>query len=1105
MVRIFNTVVFITAFFMLLILPNLVAAATIPVVSIKTGACDSNDKCYVKSGNNEVIITTTNPVINNALYFQVKSMNILKKVSSCTGTVCTGNVRVTCTDRDQVELVITTPSNANIIAVDSQGNRMSGRAVFTCDNTPPALQGSLEVYPESRDPYMKSNDIIVINGSVTEDISEPSITADLSALGGDDKVEGTCTKKTAAWECVALAPVGVGPKQGKVKVYFSDTPNNTLPKESASLQVLALDETAAPDFWKVSSVQYEPKRFNTKIIDYFDKNVYLNLKLSSKKAGYEIVKVNMDKGCYLEGLESVTIDPLENIEIAPSEKNKNIVAMFRLDSTKFPESNDLTDYTFNCTLSLLNKKGDTLYALEEDETFTFTLQKQSYADAAAKVADAKVQLVKDLERKTNDLNNFKLALDISTSACNAITLMRASAAQIESASQATAAFHEIGVPQTLDLSGSALAGGADYVGQVPGVMPACIAITCQASYQNFLTQQLASLPGYRQAAQIMGKDDPQQLFDPGSSEILAYSSLCPRYILQVWERKQQIDCEYLRCLDQDAAAGFPVSQCNDMNNYMHCKFTMGGAMQLIPYVQIYRAGMAHFKDMIRNPYAMGSFIMTNLVCKHLSLGNSVHATCEALNQIKTMTSLISMIQAQIDQMKSISHPQNYCNGIIEGYNQQNNLPLNMFQNPATYTNTAKCVEGFCYRAYNGKVYGRDKEGNWYTLKDRSITAQELAARAGGAQANYFLEKHAAERAVEEGQGGTVPNQPKFKDLYFEKTSEIPPNREELENDMVRQRQVQSMEDLQALYPNDRTVNQRLVQRDRLVMDRNHLQRDVDASEQEVQQLEQQYENLASSSQEERAQYFQQHGMDEQHMRTLIDDKTAQLRTQQESLKNKDKEIAQHDDATLDYVRHENNWGTTFKTWSNAMGVANAVNSFSKLIYPRQSFGSYSRGIDKFFSSQVFNLDSYAEEKICLSNSLGLKSRERNIVITDYGAAGMRSGAHIEGMMDGPTPDEQGRNVYTYYVTGAVVPRVTDQFGNGFTFDIILKNSGEEKVINQTTLTKDAPSKEFTAQNALTVSLPGKYVQVCVRFHGGMDRYFDVVNLDNNRLCNTIES
>ena len=44
-----------------------------------------------------------------------------------------------------------------------------------------------------------------------------TMAADLSALGGDDKAEGTCTEKTETWECVASAPVGVGPKTGKVK------------------------------------------------------------------------------------------------------------------------------------------------------------------------------------------------------------------------------------------------------------------------------------------------------------------------------------------------------------------------------------------------------------------------------------------------------------------------------------------------------------------------------------------------------------------------------------------------------------------------------------------------------------------------------------------------------------------------------------------------------------------------------------------------------------------------------------------------------------------------------------------------------------------------
>ncbi|MBU1974981.1 MAG: hypothetical protein KKG59_01105 [Nanoarchaeota archaeon] len=206
-------------------------------------------------------------------------------------------------------------------------------------------------------------------------------------------------------------------------------------------------------------------------------------------------------------------------------------------------------------------------------------------------------------------------------------------------------------------------------------------------------------------------------------------------------------------------------------------------------------------------------------------------------------------------------------------------------------------------------------------------------------------------------------------------------------------------------------------------------------------------------------------------------------------------------------QHDVGW----TSWTRGMQNARRIGTMTTWVYPSQDFGWYSAWFDDILGSDVMNYDQQIEDELCMADVEDVPSTGGVLFVESGGS--VRAAAHIEGHRDGPNAD----NTYSYKITGAVVPAIPNPYGDGFNFQVIVRNPGQQ-LVNKTKIVESTPggeqqdgyelfakSREYTNKPILFQSTT-KYTEVCIRFEGSWEDYFGTNNLDDfdSMLCNRIE-
>ncbi len=80
--------------------------------------------------------------------------------------------------------------------------------------------------------------------------------------------------------------------------------------------------------------------------------------------------------------------------------------------------------------------------------------------------------------------------------------------------------------------------------------------------------------------------DPRATINVKESMIWSVVNLCIPGIIYNLDKLRQIQCRYALCLEQEVKAGFPESTCEDLKNYLTCKYWAGEMFRFFPLTSL---------------------------------------------------------------------------------------------------------------------------------------------------------------------------------------------------------------------------------------------------------------------------------------------------------------------------------------------------------------------------------------------------------------------------------------------------------------------------------------------------------------------------------------
>ncbi|MFH1916078.1 MAG: hypothetical protein ABIJ21_02335, partial [Nanoarchaeota archaeon] len=699
-----------------------VLAAENPPVIITSDGCFAG-RCYIHSGTNNLIFDVGTEVSDNSVYFTMITENVLKRVTSCASGRCIGDAKITCSHGASYQIGITNPRG--LWSEDDSGRRLSGSGEFICDEkAPDLLAGNITLLSGRGDDYYKSFDSIIIKANLTEQYSQVNVLADFSRLQGDAKTRGTCTKREGSWQCQVTGVAPDGPIKGDVIVYFSDTANNSISHTFKDINVLKSDETTSIDAWTVKSstseshrVNYNPDRFNKDLIRDFNKYIFIDGTFSPTVSGISILKAEANS-CSLIGYPQVQLDKTQ-IQFSPDRQGQHFTMTLAMNYNDFPREE--SSYTFNCSLMITNQKGKKVITTPEEDWFTFTLTSYHTMTTADAIKGEQEKTLKSIQDTSETIKTYYTFTSVATTICKAALNIKGGSSILEGS--AIGAFSSvIGDPvgKTLDTQGTFLGNAADKILENPIGKPTCEMMTCSADWQEYLYNLYNKIPGYGAVSEFSGRatgQDARAALDPYRSEPIAWMTACIPATVYHMQRRNEINCEKLRCLNQDVPAGFPVSQCAEINGYMSCKYTYGGIIRMMPFVNIFQDMTGYLYSMLANPWQLAT--SAAMASCHWAQGPSLpHSICGAASDALAIPKLIEMInKIQTAIQRAYDKPYDYCTSVIRDYHYSSPLQLtNPFANLGA---GVKCNAKYCMIQYGNKVLVQDISGAWYEPRNEN--------------------------------------------------------------------------------------------------------------------------------------------------------------------------------------------------------------------------------------------------------------------------------------------------------------------------------------------------------------------------------------------------
>ena len=615
-----------------------------------------------------------------------------------TGTISAGNKKIYLTRFED--------------AVGNEGVKPSPEIVVDTEK-PEVIVDSIELFGVSNSQekeYIQSNDELLIKIKVKErnglrffvemdDVIMDSATEypekDFSQEGWAEFNEESCVRSdddVLVWECSLLTkPVKSGPDSVNFDLIVQDTAGNEGYKKSQSFQLLGLDEEIDPDYWEVGSVS------ENGFIDISSTELAtLRLPVAvTLEAGTNVKMLHMDPlSCEGED-ESPTISnmflygaSLEGDNIASPTLLLEFEQFDGLEFFNVEENEDVAKFPreYNCTIQIYSQIGknallsaemqkvsiDVEFALSELGAEDKALQDK--IDAARDVAMNKAWswtdefltvigwiefvnnlIVKPLIGIIEIIDIVKISLEWAsknpitntpaTAICHSTSIGQHTLTGVTSAIQ--------GVTGILSCNANAFnfGSGTSWLGEWHNQV---------LGWYNYLSLNQDSYIGIEGVATGF-VTNPHQVRDIQDNMLTSAVGLCVPGIVKNLGEWRNIACRKVYCLENEVAAGIPVSVCEQLEANMICKYVVGEVFEFVPFL----AGLDAILNAIKNVFKDWISAITNIpvfVCGlFCPISPAGAGTCNAFQAVQKLISIIGTVASTLETQDYIG--KSYCSMI----------------------------------------------------------------------------------------------------------------------------------------------------------------------------------------------------------------------------------------------------------------------------------------------------------------------------------------------------------------------------------------------------------------------------------------------------------
>ncbi len=1080
--------------------------------------CSQEGKCFIKDGINNILLQFTGSSAGfstRQVYYSAGAQ--ASRASECSNSECYGGLFVECND-GPVNIFIT--SSGSSPSQDDAGNLLAGKtsATLYCDNTNPEI-AEFSAASSTGLNFTKSGDKIIVTAQVREE-TKPLIVVNFSDFG-EGLVEGTCTEKEIYWECSASATAKPGPYTGTLTAVVSDIVGNTAAAQ-AEIDVLAVDTNQSPDLWRIGKAIYSPDVFNKKFIPQSDNNIYIYLKLEPKKKSAESLLV-VPKGCIAEqgyGVDGLIQTEGDNALLTKQRGATNIVLNLNLRKSQ-SDYNNYDELRFTCSIDVYSKWGDVFFSKPEQENYSITIKLLDTDDVGVNVQNEIDSVKEGVEQERKDWQQISTFVSYMDPVCRQVLpffsktsqALDSAAVTLEGIPGAQGAAQGVSNAATRvnDVHGEAKA--APAIGQV------CRFITCDTAVNKAIPSLMGDLPGVGTMTKLAGYNNAnyEDIFDPYKSIYLAYMSACLPAVVDLQERHRAVNCEYIRCLSEDVSAGYPISSCQSAKSYSTCKYYTGEIFELIPYTALQRRLGDKVKAILSNPASIAGMGLSNLLCKKVH-SPIAHAACSIPENIKEIKTYVDMYTKW--PAPSSSTTDSYCSQIMgkvddDGYWK----PFNSLGEPF-YTDRF-------YPDIVGPLPQEEKrtgctEYGCTFVDDQGRQNSEfiVVTYPSGIQRVFYKGEYVGRITTTASQ---IPNFSPLQGLSQDLEAEI--YEKAATGDLIDLSQV-SQEYYEEINGPDgvyRTVvggvagphEQNLAELEsRLVLlqdakqayeTQKNIVLGIDQQKEQLKELEKQISQTSDTEQlielNEEKEFIQGYlDRNENQARKDLKDAEKEYSKQQDRYKDQLNTIAR--DAK--YEEYNRQWEGGWNAWSKMLENAMAVDYVTRYI------PGFSEWVNKwwinnwlktFFEGDVVQVAFGDYEGLICESSLEKSSQQGQALIS----TGLlyRPAIHIEAektsLID-PNPSKPDDEYYNYFVSAGINAKK-----GGLKFKIFAYGDNTINLTSDEILPDDNP-RYPSEQGMITFSSPKQYSRVCMVFDhskGELFDYFDKVELDDSKVCNTI--
>lgn len=663
------------------------------VASITTDACD-DETCYVKDGWNNITITFTDSVASfHKRYVQYRIGTKDGWVETCDGLTCWGRTRTSCEDGRALTLRVLPQTK------DDAGNQVqpSPGSTAICDASPPEIDEDTIAYTTSsgvdttndaaQKPYLPSMDTATVSFNATEHGSAVDITINAEALGSEEPVTGSCSRfeETDTWTCTASFDVNLDGlfRNIKLPLTATDFAGN---EETINLEFDVLPKNEGPpDDWQ--GIDTPPEQYaNKHYLAYTAKHFYLDLNLEKKTSTAKLLDVQprQETSC-----EPLTKDAHGNLVGTAGDLYLEVIdygehdVMVKLNMPAREHYQDIDHnlLEYRCTLAIMTYRGDVINLEPEVENVTIKVRLHASKTMGEKVQEEINTTLYEAEKNIARMQEAKKILNYARIACSTLSATKSAGGALSSAAAAMYPFPvTYNIALTLDNIGGNLQDFAEG-GTTGFLRKNCAFLECNATAAKNVLGGTDIGKGLDKAAQAMGQENYLSTMNPYDSYVSAIMTGCvPAWVYHM-EQWQGIDCGYALCLSAGIDSGTAtLDTCQATYKYDKCTYLLGGAVNGLPFVSLFKNVAHNLADTLSNPVSFfttvgfsGSCTISGMVLKNqelaklegealqeaiksLGLARIPYAICKARAGVMGAVEATNKIVQMIEQFKVLINP-----------------------------------------------------------------------------------------------------------------------------------------------------------------------------------------------------------------------------------------------------------------------------------------------------------------------------------------------------------------------------------------------------------------------------------------------------------------